>query len=1678
MAEENEFYRISKKLRIQINHLQGQIIKETNISELGKEANIVEQYMKELTAAQEKLECIQDSAIEKMTFYSKFEDMSRESNQILAQAGKAMQQLRSNENEDRHSVSASTHRSKSSHRSRLSRSSLASTSSSARLHRLDLEEEIATLRAKINLVEEKEQLDKANRVAIEEIERRKLEIQSEEQRLIEQIETTKETFKLKEQLAEKEARVEACTRFENEGMSVIFDDDDNQSNATREHIQKFLQSQAEPSAEGENNELVTYDTTNSPPPENGLLVPPQSQLNPAVPPYVPCKEATTSAPAPNQQSNVTPTNAHINPPYTLTCATNPDLVQAQLTAITKLLEVQNRNRLPLPEPGVFSGNPLQYPMWVRAFETLIESRAINPAERLHFLGKYVSGEAKEVVNGFMLLDGDDAYTKAKEMLAKRFGDPFTVAASFRKRLEEWKQIAPGDAIGLRRYSDFLVQCETAMEKVSSLNVLNDVQENQKMISKLPKWLSNRWARVVYKSREEKNKFPLFSEFVRFLVTESNIACDPVNLRSSKINDENKRPKDPRRPERPYPRYRAGTEIDKRNFATRSMEGDPEGDGQPKGAKPVSNPCLLCKEIHDLNSCEQFRKMEIKDRKKFAREKGLCYGCLIPGHTSKQCKKRKKCETCGKLHPTSLHGDFRENPGNDKDRPDDNANSPTVNCTKACFMNDGTQVRMSSMIIPVWINHSDNPETKILVYALLDDQSDTTFVTQEALKSLNVSGPETQLSLSTMHADNEVIASNKIKGLAVSDYDHNVSIPLPTTFSCTTIPAGRRQIPCPEMVNQWPHLVPIANSLTPYQHNVEIGLLIGSNCPRAIMPRKVIPGKDNEPYAQKTDLGWGIVGNVSRSNLERDKDQEEMHTTHACRVIPRCTNDTNPSYRKTCFFSVKTTTKEILNPVQVRQILESDFSEGKTNEQPISQDDRKFIRKVEQGIRQRQDGHYEMPLPFREEEPNMPNNKSLALHRLAKLKTRLENNEQYRKDYVAFMNDLVSKKYAERVPEKELSKDGGRTWYIPHHGVYHPKKPTKMRVVFDCSAKYMGESLNDHLLQGPDLTNQLIGVLCRFRQGPIAFMCDVESMFHQFNVIAAHQDFLRFLWWDNGDTTNPPVEFRMTVHLFGAGSSPGCANYGLKQIANDYEEEFGTEAANFVRDDFYVDDGLKSVDSVSKAVSLIKKTKDLCARGGLRLHKFVSNSKPVIEKIPPNDRASGIKNLDLRKDDLPIERALGVEWCIESDSFQLRVSLQNKPPTRRGILSTVSSIFDPIGFVAPLILQGKQFLQELCRDGIDWDDPIPEQIRLRWEKWRNDLLLLSDLGVQRCYQPNGFGELKSIELHHFSATSTSGYGQCSYLRLVNEKDKVHCSFVMGKARVSPLKSVTIPRLELTAALVSVKVSNLLHQDLNYEGIADIFWTDSKVVLGYINNDAKRFHIFVANRVQQIRECTNPNQWRYIESKENQADEASRGLSAQELISNPRWLSGPAFLWNPEINTSTTESPPLSEDDPEVKKVKSLATQGTPENVSTILQRLEYFSDWHRAKRAIAVCLKLRKRLRNRTTDREQVKSETRANSYQPVNVEQLRQAEVEIIKAIQTEMFPEEMELLRRLKSNPTKRQDAKDRKASLRKNSALYRPDPLLNERGKRNRVPTILERPIQKLVVLLQVEETENVEE
>ena len=141
--------------------------------------------------------------------------------------------------------------------------------------------------------------------------------------------------------------------------------------------------------------------------------------------------------------------------------------------------------------------------------------------------------------------------------------------------------------------------------------------------------------------------------------------------------------------------------------------------------------------------------------------------------------------------------------------------------------------------------------------------------------------------------------------------------------------------------------------------------------------------------------------------------------------------------------------------------------------------------------------------------------------------------------------------------------------------------------------------------------------------------------------------------------------------------------------------------------------------------------------------------------------------------------------------------------------------------------------------------MPEDIRPRWERWRSELPVLEKLTVPRCHRPSKFGEIKTVEFHHFSDASQNGYGQCSYLRLTDSRDRIHCSFAMGKTRVAPLKPVTIPRLELTAAVVASKIGCVLRKELECKEVKKTYWTDSRTVVGYVNNDARRFHVFVGN-----------------------------------------------------------------------------------------------------------------------------------------------------------------------------------------------------------------------------------------
>ena len=200
--------------------------------------------------------------------------------------------------------------------------------------------------------------------------------------------------------------------------------------------------------------------------------------------------------------------------------------------------------------------------------------------------------------------------------------------------------------------------------------------------------------------------------------------------------------------------------------------------------------------------------------------------------------------------------------------------------------------------------------------------------------------------------------------------------------------------------------------------------------------------------------------------------------------------------------------------------------------------------------------------------------------------------------------------------------------------------------------------------------------------------------------------------------------------------------------------------------------------------------------------------------------------------------------MESDSFRFRINISSRPPTRRGILSVASAIFDPLGFLAPFVLTAKEILQDLCRIRLGWDDEIPAAYTARWENWLMDVPKLSEFALSRCLKLAGFGPVKSSQLHHFSDASEAAYGSVTYLRLVSNEDRVHCSFLFGKSRVASLKAISVPRLELSAATVSVRQDRMLKEELGMPlNCESVFWSDSMSVLRYVKNESTRFHTFV-------------------------------------------------------------------------------------------------------------------------------------------------------------------------------------------------------------------------------------------
>ncbi|VDI02999.1 Hypothetical predicted protein [Mytilus galloprovincialis] len=355
---------------------------------------------------------------------------------------------------------------------------------------------------------------------------------------------------------------------------------------------------------------------------------------------------------------------------------------------------------------------------------------------------------------------------------------------------------------------------------------------------------------------------------------------------------------------------------------------------------------------------------------------------------------------------------------------------------------------------------------------------------------------------------------------------------------------------------------------------------------------------------------------------------------------------------------------------------------------------------------------------------------------------------------------------------------------------------------------------------------------------VAVTADVQHMFHCFVVRKDHRNYLRFLWHKNNDLQENLVEYRMRVHVFGNSPSPAVATLGLRKAAQASEQEFGSHVTSFVTRDFYVDDGLTSCPTKEEAVKLMKDTQQALAKyGNLRLHKKQTDHS---ERNFINDKQS------LRS----------------------------------------------LGFLAPVIIQGKLLLRKIVSETVDWDQPLSDETAAEWKSWRDTLIAIETLRIPRTYVPY-LSKTATKELHVFSDASEKAIAAVAYLRTTDSSGEPNIGFILGKAKVAPTSGHTIPRLELSAAVLAVEITQTIVDNLDLHIDTVKFYTDSKVVLGYISNETRRFFIYVANRVEKIRKFSSPSQWNYVPTNRNPADSGTRSVPAHEIHSS-EWLLGPRQL----------------------------------------------------------------------------------------------------------------------------------------------------------------------------------------
>ena len=781
-------------------------------------------------------------------------------------------------------------------------------------------------------------------------------------------------------------------------------------------------------------------------------------------------------------------------------------------------------------------------------------------------------------------------------------------------------------------------------------------------------------------------------------------------------------------------------------------------------------------------------------------------------------------------------------------------------TENSLISSGEMVLMQTAKTDIKNPESDiKQETRIL----LDSGSQRTYITESLAKKLNLKlGDRDEFMLVTFGSEKPKRTETRNTKLDIVLKDGRVM-----KINANVVPQiaesiQRRPVNLKSLDN-WKCLwneFSLADDLPSKGEISSIDLLIGNDYYLdMILPQKIEiqPGL----YMLGSKLGWILSGRTSET-IENTTESNMLILTHGKQI-----------HKETTFLTC------VDKSLPMKPNLE-DFWKLETigiSDSPDQCDNDVALKKFSETLKYIQ-GRYSVTWPWKEDCPDLPENKALALGRLRSLVSRMKNDPVLIQKYDEIIEDQLNKGVIEQV---RYDSNDSIKHYIPHHAVINPSKATtKVRVVYDASAKCKSEnkSLNECLYRGPILLKNLTGILFRFRLKKIAMVADIEKAFLQIGLQDCARDVTRFFWLKDKnklEVKNNVQVFRFCRVPFGIISSPfllaATIDHHLKTCNSDMGQKF--------RENIYVDNVITGTSSVQDAINLYNVGKKLFKTAAMNLRDWMSNSEEVLNEIPECDKANreGIK-------------VLGLAWSVKEDYLSLSSQRGDELIlSKRTVLQQIASVYDPLGLFSPVTLRGKIFLQDLWSQKISWDRHLSEQDKRQWYIIKEDLKEL-----YHCQFPRYIGldqkRMVEYQILVFCDASKYAYGAAVYLRQENE---VNCrvDLIFSKARLVPNKKIPIPRLELLAALIGKRCLKFVEEELKLDICKKDIWIDSQCVLSWISS-TKPLKKFVENRVKEIKEDKDIN-FRYISTTENPADMASRGTSTLELKENRLWWHGPEW-----------------------------------------------------------------------------------------------------------------------------------------------------------------------------------------